>query len=49
VVLGRSTITNNAGYGIVNGGTAGTFQNNQMYANGNGNVGGNAPTAVSPQ
>jgi hypothetical protein len=51
MVLGRSTITNNAGYGIYNNGTIDTFQNNQIYGNGNDNaVGGNNPlTPATPQ
>ena len=50
IVLGRSTITNNSGYGIENFGTIDTFQNNQIYANGNSNaVLGNALTNASPQ
>jgi len=49
-VLSRSTITKNSGYGIANPGTVDTFQNNQIYANGNGNaVLYNALTPVSPQ
>ena len=48
IVLGRSTITNNSQFGIDNQGTIDTFQNNQISANGNGNVvQGNAPTNVS--
>jgi hypothetical protein len=48
IVLGRSTITNNSDYGIVNSGTIDTFLNNQIYANGNGNaVQGTALTNVS--
>jgi len=48
MVLGRSTITNNSAYGIDNGGTIDTFQNNQIYANGNSNaVVGNALVNVS--
>ncbi len=50
IVLGRSTITNNSNYGLYNTGTIDTFQNNQIYANGNSNaVLGNAPTTVSLQ
>jgi hypothetical protein len=50
IVLGRSTITNNTNYGIDNGGTIDTFQNNQIYANGNSNaVSGYQPLTVSPQ
>jgi hypothetical protein len=50
MVLGRSTITNNSDYGINNDATIYTFQNNQIYANGNGNaVHGNALIPVSPQ
>jgi hypothetical protein len=50
IVLGRSTITNNSGYGIYNNGTIDTFQNNQIYANGQSNaVGGTALTPVTPQ
>jgi hypothetical protein len=50
IVLGRSTITNNSDYGIVNDGTIDTFLNNQIYANGNGNtVEGTPLTHVSPQ
>ena len=50
IVFGRSTITNNANFGIINNSTIDTFQNNQIYANGNGNaVGGNALTTVSLQ
>jgi ABC-type branched-subunit amino acid transport system ATPase component len=51
IVLGRSTITNNSNYGIFNTGTIDTFQNNQIYANGNNNaVGGSTPlTPVSTQ
>jgi hypothetical protein len=37
-VLSRSTITNNPSYGIINAGTVDTFQNNQIYANGNSNA-----------
>jgi hypothetical protein len=49
-VLGHSTITNNPSYGIINAGTVDTFQNNQIYANGNSNaVLYNALTPVSPQ
>ena len=49
-VLSRSTITKNTSYGVSNSGTADTFQNNQIYANGNGNaVQYNALTPVSPQ
>ena len=49
-VLSRSTITKNASYGITNAGTVDTFQNNQIYANGNSNaVQYNALTPVSPQ
>jgi hypothetical protein len=44
MVLGRSTITNNSAYGIINGGAIDTFQNNQVYANGHSNgLGGNNP------
>ena len=50
MVLGRSTITNNSEYGISNSSTIDTFQNNQIYANGNNNaVGGTALTPVTPQ
>jgi hypothetical protein len=51
IVLGRSTITNNSQYGILNNSVMGTFQNNQIYANGNSNaVGGNNPlTSISLQ
>jgi hypothetical protein len=50
IVLGRSTITNNSNHGIHNADTIDTFQNNQIYANGNGNaVSGNALTPVAPQ
>jgi hypothetical protein len=50
IVLGRSTITNNSNYGIENYATIDTFQNNQIYANGNSNaVNGNALTNVSLQ
>ena len=50
IVLGRSTITNNSAYGIYNEGTIDSFQNNQIYANGNGNAGqGNALTPVTAQ
>ena len=50
IVLGRSTITNNSQYGIFNNSTMGTFQNNQIYANGNSNVvSGTALTNVSLQ
>jgi hypothetical protein len=37
-VLSRSTITNNSSYGVTNNGTLDTFQNNQIYANGNSNA-----------
>jgi hypothetical protein len=37
-LLSRSVITENSLYGIVNNGTLDTFQNNQIYANGNGNA-----------
>jgi hypothetical protein len=50
IVLGRSTITNNSQYGIVNDGTIDTFKNNQIYANGNSNaVANNALTTASLQ
>jgi hypothetical protein len=50
VLLGRSTITKNSSYGISNSGTSNTFQNNQIYANGNGNaVQYSSLTPVSPQ
>jgi hypothetical protein len=51
IMLGRSTITNNSDAGIYNEGAIDTFQNNQIYANGNGNAvgGSNALTNVSPQ
>jgi hypothetical protein len=50
VILSRSTITENAVNGIYNMATVETFQNNQILANGNGNVvQGNALTPVSPQ
>jgi hypothetical protein len=49
-MLGRSTITNNSNHSISNNGTIDTFQNNQFFANGNGNaISGNALTAVSTQ
>jgi hypothetical protein len=49
-VLSRSTITKNSSYGISNSSTIDTFQNNQIYANGNSNaVEYNALTPVSPQ
>jgi hypothetical protein len=38
MVLGRSTITNNSGYAIANDSIIDTFQNNQIYANGNNNA-----------
>jgi hypothetical protein len=38
VLLGRSTITRNSQYGIANYGTVDTFQNNQVYGNGNNNA-----------
>jgi hypothetical protein len=38
MVLGRSTITNNSPWGISNDGIIDTFQNNQIYANGNNNA-----------
>ena len=47
-VLSRSTITENVGSGIENGGAINTFQNNQIIFNGNGNgVIGNPLTPVS--
>ena len=50
MVLGRSTITNNSGYGIDNTGTIDTLKNNQIYANGfNNAVGGTALIDVSLQ
>jgi hypothetical protein len=50
MVLGRSTITNNSGYGIDNTGTIDTLKSNQIYANGfNNAVGGTALIDVSLQ
>jgi hypothetical protein len=49
-LLSRSVITKNSSYGVANSGTVDTFQNNQIYANGNGNAAfPNALTPVSPQ
>src|ERR1700728_3859712 len=53
VVLGRSVVTNNSGYGILNGTISNTFytyQNNEIYLNGNSNaVGENPLTPVTDQ
>ena len=50
VLLGRSTITKNSDYGIQNSGTINSFQNNQVYENGNGNaVGGTALNPITTQ
>jgi hypothetical protein len=49
-LVSRSVITKNSQYGIENGGTVDTFQNNQIYANGHNNiVSGTAPISVSQQ
>jgi hypothetical protein len=50
VVLSRSVITKNSQYGINNNGIVDSFQNNRIYANGNGNaVSGTALTPVTAQ
>ena len=50
VILGRSTITNNSSYGVNNGGTVYTYQDNHIEANGNSNaVQGTPLTPVAAQ